>query len=80
MTEAYKVTADELKQFVERYEQFELEKQSAVDDMKDLKLELKGRGYDTAAFMAIIALRKKDADDVAEFESILEIYKAAMGM
>ena len=36
--------------------------------------ELKGRGYDTAAFMAIIALRKKDADDVAEFESILEIY------
>ena len=80
MSDAYKVTADELKQFVERYEQFEAEKQSAVDDMKDLKLELKGRGYDTAAFMAIIALRKKDADDVAEFESILEIYKAAMGM
>lgn len=80
MSDAYNVTADELKQFVERYEQFEVEKQAALDDMKDLKIELKGRGYDTAAFMAIIALRKKDADDVAEFEAILELYKNAMGM
>lgn len=80
MSDAYNVTADELKQFVERYEQFELEKQSAVDDMKDLKAELKGRGFDVAAFLAIIALRKKDADDVAEFEAILELYKNAMGM
>lgn len=30
--------------------------------------------------MTIIALRKKDPDDVMEFEAILEMYKNALGM
>ena len=74
------VTADELRQFVERYEQLDSEEADIKDQKKELKAELKGRGYDTAAFMAIIALRKKDPDDVAEFEAILELYKSNLGM
>lgn len=74
------VTADELCQFVERYEQLDSEEADIKDQKKELKAELKGRGYDTAAFMAIIALRKKDPDDVAEFEAILELYKSNLGM
>ena len=80
ISSAYDVTADEFRQFVERYEQFDAEEADIKDQKKELKAELKGRGYDTAAFMTIIALRKKDPDDVAEHEAIIEIYKSALGM
>ena len=80
MTDAYNVTAEELQQFVERYEQLDSEEADIKDQKKELKAELKGRGYDTAVFMTIIALRKKDPDDVMEFEAILEMYKNALGM
>ena len=78
--EANNVTADELRQFVERYEQLDTEEADIKDQKKELKAELKGRGFDTWAFMAIIVLRKKDPEAVAEFETILEIYKSALGM
>jgi uncharacterized protein (UPF0335 family) len=42
--------------------------------------EAKGRGYDTKVLRAIITLRKRDPDDVAETEAVLEMYKAALGM
>lgn len=80
MSDAYTATADELRQFIERFEQLDAEENDIKDQKKELKAELKGRGYDTAAFMNIIALRKKDPDDVAEHEAIVEIYKSALGM
>lgn len=79
-TDAYNVTADELRQFVERYEQLDAEEADIKDQKKELKAELKGRGYDTGAFMEIITLRKKDPDDVAEKEAIVDMYKLALGM
>jgi uncharacterized protein (UPF0335 family) len=42
--------------------------------------EAKGRGYDTKVMRKVIALRKRSADDIAEEESILELYKSALGM
>jgi uncharacterized protein (UPF0335 family) len=42
--------------------------------------EAKGRGYDAKILRKLIALRKRDADDLAEEETILELYKAALGM
>ena len=42
--------------------------------------EAKGRGYDTKAIKKLIALRKRDKDDIAEEEAVLEMYKAALGM
>lgn len=78
--QAYNVTADELKAFVERFEQLESEKADIAEAQKELLAELHGRGYDKAAFKALVALRKKKPDDVAEFEAVLEIYKNALGM
>ena len=78
--DAYNVTADELRQFVERYEELESEKQDIAEQQKEVLAEAKGRGYDTAVLRAIIALRKKSPDDIAEFEAILDMYKAALGM
>lgn len=79
-TDAYNVTADELRQFIERYEQLESEKKDVAEQQKELMAEAKGRGYDTAVMKRVIALRKRSADDIAEEESILELYKSALGM
>ena len=77
---AYAVTADELRQFVERYEQLEAEKKDIADQQKEVMAEAKGRGYDTRALRKIVALRKRKPDDIAEEEAVLEVYKTALGM
>lgn len=77
---AYNVTAEELRQFIERYEHLEAEKKDIVDQQKEVMAEAKGRGYDTKVLRKVIALRKRDKDDIAEEEAVLEMYKAALGM
>ncbi|MDT8856441.1 DUF2312 domain-containing protein [Paracoccaceae bacterium Fryx2] len=80
VSDSYAVTADELRHFVERAEQLEAEKKSLGEQEKELFAEAKGRGYDTKVMRKIIALRKRKPDDLAEEESLLELYKAALGM
>ncbi len=81
ITEAtYRVTADELRQFIERFERLELEKREIADQQKEVMAEAKGRGYDTKVMRKIITLRKRDKNDIAEEEAVLEMYKAALGM
>ncbi|MFZ5709739.1 MAG: DUF2312 domain-containing protein [Pseudomonadota bacterium] len=77
---AYNVTAEELRQFIERYEHLEVEKRDIVDQQKEVMAEAKGRGYDTRVIRKVIALRKKDKDERAEEEAVLEMYLAALGM
>lgn len=76
----YNVTAEELRQFIERYEHLEAEKADIAEQQKEVMAEAKGRGYDTKVLRKVIALRKRDADDIAEEEAVLEMYKAALGM
>lgn len=76
----YRVTADELRQFIERVERLEAEKRDIADQQKEVMAEAKARGYDTRVMRKIIALRKRDKDDIAEEEAVLEMYKQALGM
>ena len=78
--EAYLVTAAELRQFIERYEHLQAEKQDIADQQKEVMAEAKGRGYETKVLRKIIAMRKRDRDDIAEEEAILEMYRTALGM
>lgn len=78
--DAYSVTAEELRQFVERFEQLESEKKDVTEQQKELMAEAKGRGYDTKVLKKVIALRKRKPDDIAEEEAVLDMYKAALGM
>ena len=80
MNDAYNVTADELRQFIERFEQLQVEKDDVANQQKELMAEAKGRGYDTKIMKKIISIRKRKADAVAEEEAILELYKSALGM
>lgn len=78
--ESYRVTADELRQFIERYERLEAEKKDIADQQKEVMAEAKGRGYDTKVMRKVIALRKREPDDIAEEEAVLDMYKQALGM
>ena len=79
-TDTYSVTADELRQFIERFEQLEAEKKDVTEQQKELMAEAKGRGYDTKVMKKVIALRKRKPDEIAEEEAIIEMYKSALGM
>jgi uncharacterized protein (UPF0335 family) len=76
----YRVTANELRQFVERVERLEAEKKDIGEQIKEVMAEAKARGYDTKVMRKVIALRKRDKDDIAEEEAVLEMYKEALGM
>jgi uncharacterized protein (UPF0335 family) len=76
----YSVTADELRQFIERFEQLDSEKKDVAEQQKELMAEAKGRGYDTKVMRKVIAMRKRKPDELAEEEAVLEVYKAALGM
>jgi len=77
---AYGIAAGELRQFIEQFEQLEAEKKDVAERQKELMAEAKARGYDTKVMRKVIALRKRDKDDITEEEAILEMYKAALGM
>ncbi len=74
------VAAAELRQFIERIERLEEEKNTISEDVKEVMAEAKGRGYDTKIIRTIVRLRKKDANERKEEEAILELYMNALGM
>jgi len=76
----YKVTAGELRQFVERFERLEAEKKDIADQQKEVLAEARARGYDVKVLRKLIALRKREPAEVSEEEAILELYKQALGM
>lgn len=76
----YRVTADELRAFIERWERLEAEKRELNDQQKEVMAEAKGRGYDTKIIRQIINIRRRDSDDIAEEEAVLELYKDALGI
>ena len=77
---SYRVAADELRQFVERFESLEIEKRNIADQQKEVMAEAKSRGYDTKIMRKLVVLRKRDSQDLAEEEAILSMYKSALGM
>ena len=76
----YRVTADELRQFIERIERLDAEKKDLAEQQKEVMAEAKGRGYDTKVIRKLITMRRRDKDDIAEEEALLEMYKEALGM
>jgi uncharacterized protein (UPF0335 family) len=71
---------DQLKAIVERIERLEEEKKTISDDIRDVYAEAKGNGYDVKALRTIVRMRKQDANERAEHETILETYMQALGM
>jgi uncharacterized protein (UPF0335 family) len=77
---ATRFAKDQLKAIIERIERLEEEKKAISDDIKDVYAEAKGNGFDVKALRTIVRLRKQDADERQEQETILETYMQALGM
>lgn len=80
MTDQYQITAEQLLAFIERFETLEAEKKQIAENQKEVMLNAKFCGYDTAIMREIIKLRKMDPQDRAEKEAILQVYLDALGL
>ena len=74
------IAGEQLRSFIERIERLEEEKRALSADIKDVYAEAKGSGFDIAIMRQIIRIRRMDQDDVDEQETLLDIYKRALGM
>ena len=80
MTDVGGIAAEQLRSFIERIERLEEEKAALAADIKEVFAEAKGNGFDTKIMRAVIRLRKMEPADVNEQESLLDLYKRALGM
>ncbi|WP_295637297.1 DUF2312 domain-containing protein [Novosphingobium sp.] len=71
---------DRLRLLIERVERLEEEKKGIADDIRDVYGEAKAVGYDAKIMRQIVRLRKMAPDDRREMETILDLYKAALGI
>jgi uncharacterized protein (UPF0335 family) len=74
------IAGDRLKSFIERIERLEEERRTLSADIKEVYAEAKGTGFDTKIMRQLIRLRKMDKDDLDEQETLLDVYKRALGM
>ncbi|PIR33449.1 MAG: DUF2312 domain-containing protein [Alphaproteobacteria bacterium CG11_big_fil_rev_8_21_14_0_20_44_7] len=74
------VTGEHLRQYIERIERLEEEKKNISDDIKEVFGEAKANGFDVKIMRKVISLRKMDAADREEQDTLLDIYQQALGM
>ncbi|MDR2831957.1 MAG: DUF2312 domain-containing protein [Rickettsiales bacterium] len=78
MEDTVKITAEELKSYIERIEKLEQEKKDVQDHIRDVYAKAADEGWDTKVMKQIIRLRKMDDDDRKEQEILLDTYKRAL--
>src|SRR5256885_16293807 len=74
------IAGDQLKSLIERIERLEDEKRALGEDIKEVYAEAKGTGFDPKIMRQLIKIRKMDKDEHDEQESLLDLYKRAIGM
>ena len=74
------IAADRLRSIVERIERLEEEKKGLSDDIKDIMAEAKSAGFDVKVIRQILKIRKSDQSELEEQETLLDLYRRALGM
>ena len=74
------VAGDQLRAFIERCERLEEEKRAISSDIKEVKAEAKGSGFDVRIINMILRLRRMDANERMEQDALLELYMSHLGM
>ncbi len=74
------IAGDRLKSLIERIERLEQEKQALAADIKEVYAEAKGCGFDIKIMRQIVRIRRRDQDELDEEETLLDVYKRALGM
>ena len=65
---------------INKIENIEQDKQEASDCLKDAYSEAKSLGYDVKIIKHILKLKKKDTADLAEEDSLIELYRGALNI
>ncbi|MBW6399533.1 DUF2312 domain-containing protein [Roseomonas sp. HJA6] len=79
-TEVGGIAADRLRAIIERVERLEEEKKALSSDIKDIMAEAKSAGFDVSVIRKIIAIRRQEPADVEEQDTLLDLYRRALGM
>jgi len=74
------VAVERLKSFIERIERLEEEKRGLSGDIKEVYAEARSSGFEPKIMRQVIKLRRMDKQDADEEESLLDLYKRALGM
>ena len=74
------IAADRLRSIIERVERLEEERKALASDIKDIYAEAKSAGFDPKVIRRIITIRKQEPADVEEHETLLDLYRRALGM
>ena len=74
------IAGEQLKSLIERIERLEEEKRALGEDIKEVYAEAKGTGFEPRIMRQIIKIRRMDKDEHDEQESLLDVYKRALGM
>ncbi|MCI1437084.1 MAG: DUF2312 domain-containing protein [Acetobacter indonesiensis] len=73
------IAADRLRSIIERVERLETERKALADDIRDIFKEAASAGFNVKVIKQIIRLRKQEPADVEEQETLLDIYRRAIG-
>ena len=74
------IAADRLRSLVDRIERLEEERKALGSDIKDIYAEAKSAGFDVKVLRQLIRVRKQEPAEVEEQESMLDVYRRALGM
>ena len=74
------ISADRLRSLIERIERLEEERKALGGDIKDIYAEAKSAGFDVKVMRQLIRIRKQEPAEVEEQESLLDVYRRALGM
>jgi uncharacterized protein (UPF0335 family) len=74
------IAADRLRSIVDRIERLEEERKALGSDIKDIYAEAKSAGFDVKVLRQLIRIRKQEPAEVEEQETMLDVYRRALGM
>ena len=74
------IAADRLRSLVDRIERLEEERKALGNDIKDIYAEAKSAGFDVKVLRQLIRIRKQEAAEIEEQETLLDLYRRALGM
>jgi uncharacterized protein (UPF0335 family) len=79
-TKAGGIAADRLRSLVDRIERLEEERKALGSDIRDIYSEAKSAGFDVKVLRQLIRVRKQEPADIEEQETLLDVYRRALGM
>lgn len=74
------IAGERLRSIVDRIERLEEERKALGSDIKDIYSEAKSAGFDVKVLRQLIRIRKQEPAEIEEQETLLDVYRRAIGM